>query len=357
MFINRKKDILMRINSLAQGLALGLIILAAPAVSSAQFSIGFSVRIGPPALPVYVQPPCPMDGYLWTPGYWAYGSDGYYWVPGVWVAPPRPGLLWTPGYWGYEGGLYGFHAGYWGPHVGFYGGVNYGFGFNGVGFVGGAWSGNVFRYNTAVVNVNTTVVRNVYVDRTVINNTTVVNNRASFNGPGGVQARPTPQQQTFMREPHVQPTPNQISHEQGAAHDRGQLASVNGGRPAAAAMERPGGQRFGAQGKPVAERPTAAQARPNAERPNAVQQRPNAERPNAVQRPNAERTNAAARPNTMEARPHPQAQAQQRPQPQARPEAPRNNSHPQAERPHAEPHRAEPPHENHPHPEGRGERR
>ena len=47
----------------------------------------------------------------------------------------------------------------------------------------------MFRYNTAVVNVNTTVVRNVYVDRTVINNTVV--NRASFNGAGGVVARPS----------------------------------------------------------------------------------------------------------------------------------------------------------------------
>ena len=44
----------------------------------------------------------------------------------------------------------------------------------GFGFIGGGWSGGVFRYNTAVVNVNTTVVRNVYVDRTVINNTTVI---------------------------------------------------------------------------------------------------------------------------------------------------------------------------------------
>ena len=227
----------MRISSMAQGLALGLLFIAAPAVSRAQIGIGISIRIGPPALPVYVQPPCPLDGYLWTPGYWAYGPDGYYWVPGVWIAPPRPGLLWTPGYWG--------------PHIGFYGGVNYGFGYTGVGFIGGAWQGNVFRYNTAVVNVNTTVVRNVYVDRTVINNTTVVN-RASFNGPGGVNAQPTPQQRSAMSEPHVQPTPTQMSHEQTASHDRGQLASVNHGRPAAAALEKPGGRQFGTGGTPRA---------------------------------------------------------------------------------------------------------
>ena len=52
--------------------------------------IGISVHVAPPALPVYVQPPLPAPGYLWTPGYWSYGDAGYYWVPGVWVN--RPGL-------------------------------------------------------------------------------------------------------------------------------------------------------------------------------------------------------------------------------------------------------------------------
>ena len=58
----------------------------------------------PPPLPDYEQPPCPADGYLWTPGYWAWGGGGgYYWVPGTWVQPPRVGVLWTPGYWGFRG--------------------------------------------------------------------------------------------------------------------------------------------------------------------------------------------------------------------------------------------------------------
>src|SRR5258707_13059183 len=93
-----------------------------PLVSSAQVTITFA----PPPLPVYDQPFCPGDGYIWVPGYWAYGDDDYYWVPGVWVLAPEPGFLWTPGYWGFEGGNYGWQPGYWGPHVGFYGGVNYG---------------------------------------------------------------------------------------------------------------------------------------------------------------------------------------------------------------------------------------
>src|SRR5437899_365844 len=107
--------------------ALALLLLAVPASSFA--GVVVQVAIAPPVLPVYVQPACPGDGYIWTPGYWAYGPDGYYWVPGTWVFAPEPGLLWTPGYWGWNAGFYVWHGGYWGPHIGFYGGVNYGFGY------------------------------------------------------------------------------------------------------------------------------------------------------------------------------------------------------------------------------------
>ena len=220
-----------------------------PSASPAQIAVGVSVHIGPPVLPVYAQPPCPAPGYIWTPGYWAWGEDGYFWVPGVWVMAPRPGLLWTPGYWGFTGGVYSWNAGYWGPHVGFYGGINYGFGYGGVGFVGGHWGGGGFVYNTAVTNVNTTVVKNVYVDKTVINNTTVVNNHYSFNGQGGVSARPTAAEQSAMHEQHMQPTSHQFSHEQSARTDRSQLASVNHGRPATASMDRVDGRRYNQQAR------------------------------------------------------------------------------------------------------------
>jgi hypothetical protein len=219
----------------------------APAASIAQVAI--SIRIGPPALPVYAQPPCPVEGNLWTPGYWGYGPVGYYWVPGVWVAPPRVGVLWTPGYWGYGGGLYAWHAGYWGPHVGFYGGINYGFGYGGFGFGGGMWSGGAFRYNTAVTNINTSVVRNVYVNRTVINNNTPVVNRTSFNGTGGVTAQPRPEEQAAMNEQHIGPMSNQTSHEQAMSHDRNQLASFNHGTPGTAAMDSVNGRRYNQQGR------------------------------------------------------------------------------------------------------------
>ena len=180
--------------------------------------------------------------YLWTPGYWAYAPAGYYWVPGVWVQPPSVGVLWTPPYWGFAGGFYGFHEGYWGPHVGFYGGVNYGFGFGGVGFVGGRWDGGHFAYNTAVANVNVGVIHNTYVDReVVVHNTIINNNHTSFNGgPGGIGARPTPQEQQFEHENHIAPTAQQQSHFQNAQQNRANFASANGGHPQMAAMQRPG---------------------------------------------------------------------------------------------------------------------
>src|SRR5579863_5853505 len=200
------------------------------AMSSAAFAGVFvSVNFGPPPLPVYVQPPLPAPGYMWTPGYWAYGPAGYYWVPGVWVQPPSVGLLWTPGYWGFAGGLYGWHAGYWGPHVGFYGGVNYGFGYGGIGFFGGEWRGGVFAYNSAVANFGSVHVTNVYVNRTVVEQNTIVNNnRVAFNGgAGGINRAPSVEEQNFANENHVQPTANQMQIQNNARLDRSQLAYVN----------------------------------------------------------------------------------------------------------------------------------
>jgi hypothetical protein len=200
----------------------------APVASFA--GVFISVGIAPPALPVYVQPVCPGDGYLWNPGYWAYGPEGYYWVPGVWVQPPQVGVLWTPGYWGWGGSAFIWHAGYWGPHVGFYGGINYGFGYGGVGFWGGRWEGGHFAYNTAVMNVNRTVIHNTYVDNVHVNVNVGVH--TAFNGgAGGIQARPSAQEQQWSHEAHIAPTAEQQQHVQLAHADRSNFASANGGRP------------------------------------------------------------------------------------------------------------------------------
>src|SRR6266542_4826522 len=148
-----------------------LLLMLVMTVASASYAgLFISVTVAPPPLPIYVQPPCPEPGFIWIPGYWAWGDEGYYWLHCTWVPATQPGYYWTPGYWGWNEGIYLWNDGYWGPHVGYYGGVNYGFGYFGLGFVGGEWHGRDFYYNRAVVNVNTTRITNVYVNRTVIVN-------------------------------------------------------------------------------------------------------------------------------------------------------------------------------------------
>jgi len=228
----------MRKNFVAASLFFALIVLLAPAGTSAQISVGVSITTAPPALPVYTQPICPAAGFIWTPGYWSYGPAGYFWVPGTWVRAPRVGFLWTPGYWGWGGGVYAWHGGYWGPHVGFYGGVNYGFGYGGVGYGGGYWHGGVFAYNTSVNHVDVNVVHNTY-SKTVINNTSV--SRVSYNGgTGGTTARATASEESAAHENHIQPTSEQTRHEETAKNDRAQLASENHGRPSVAATPKAG---------------------------------------------------------------------------------------------------------------------
>ncbi len=221
--------------SLVRYLSFALILLCVPAASFAQ--IGFSVGFGPPAIPFYEQPMIPGDGYLWTPGYWAWDGDDYYWVPGTWVMAPEVGFLWTPGYWGWRGNAFFFNEGYWGPHVGFYGGINYGFGYFGRGYEGGRWDGGRFFYNRSVNNVNVTVIRNVYESRITDNNS----NRVSYNGGnGGVNERASSEEQNYSRERHIAPVAAQAQHVEAARANRESRASVNQGKPPVAASQRPG---------------------------------------------------------------------------------------------------------------------
>ena len=219
-------------------LLFGLVVLFTSAAAFAQ--IGVSITVGPPPLPVYEQPLCPGDGYIWTPGYWAYDYDidDYYWVPGTWVLAPETGFLWTPGWWGWGDGAFVFHEGYWGPHVGFYGGINYGFGYGGVGFEGGRWDHGHFFYNRDVSNVNVTEIHNVY-NTTVIHNTTVT--RVSYNGGnGGITARPTPEEEQAAHDRHIAPVAVQTRHMQEARADPRQRASANMGKPPIAATPKAG---------------------------------------------------------------------------------------------------------------------
>ncbi len=218
--------------------------LTLPQAADAAISVGISVNLAPPPLPVYAQPVVPGPGYIWTPGYWAWDPGyGYYWVPGTWVLPPEIGLLWTPGWWGWSDGYYRWHSGYWGPRVGFYGGINYGYGYFGSGYVGGRWRGRQFYYNRAVNNINVGRIHNVYVNRTVVNNVHV--NRVSYNGGrGGLRARPTPAQRAYASQRRIGPTSMQSRQREAAMRDPAQRFQANRGKPAVSATQHAG--RFGA---------------------------------------------------------------------------------------------------------------
>jgi hypothetical protein len=317
-----------------RSIVFALVVLAMSAAAFAQ--IGISISFAPPELPVYEQPLCPGDGYLWTPGYWDYdnGFDDYYWVPGTWVMAPEPGLLWTPAYWGWSGGGYVFNEGYWGPQVGFYGGISYGYGYFGEGYQGGRWDNGHFFYNRSVNNVNVTEIHNVY-NTTVIQSTTV--NRVSFNGgTGGISARPTAHYEVAARAKHIPPVAVQTQHAQAARTNPQQRASVNQGKPAVAATPKPGAftdravvpaKAAGAPYKPPANR---AAAKPAANAPAAHPAEP-AARPAEPQRA----TPSPAPAETKRAAPEPQHA-----QPAARPAEPERATPPPAA---AETQRATPP--------------
>jgi len=212
------------------------ILMALPSPSFA--GVFLSVDIAPPEIPVYEQPSIPGDGYIWTPGYWAYSDDGYFWVPGTWVEPPTVGVLWTPGYWGWDGAHYIYNEGYWGPHVGFYGGVDYGYGYGGFGYEGGYWNNGAFYYNTNVTVMGSVTVRNSY-RRDVIDDRGV--RRVGFNGgPGGLQARRSADEERAEHEQHIRPNEEQQRQSEMASHNRAAFASVNHGSPEIAATPKAG---------------------------------------------------------------------------------------------------------------------
>ena len=279
-----------------------LLAIATLFVSTACFAqVGVSITIAPPEIPVYEQPVCPGDGYIWTPGYWAYGDvdEGYYWVPGTWVLAPEVGFLWTPAYWGWGDGGYLFYEGYWGPEIGFYGGINYGFGYFGNGYEGGRWDHGHFFYNTTVNNINVTVIHNVYNERVTVNNSS----RVSFNGGrGGITARPTSREEAFAHERHVPPVAAQVQHERSARSDPQQRFSVNHGAPAVAATPKPGAFK---DREVVAAKPAGGAARPegNARPEETARPEGNATRPSTAVHPSdLPPIEHPARPNTGNAK-------------------------------------------------------
>ncbi|MDB5874748.1 MAG: hypothetical protein JWQ07_4190 [Ramlibacter sp.] len=294
-------------------LALALLV---PCAAWSQVSV--SVNIGPPPLLAYVQPAVPGDGYIWTPGYWAWSPHGraYYWVPGTWVLAPEPGYLWTPGYWAFSGGRYLWNMGYWGTSVGFYGGINYGYGYGGRGYDGGRWNGGVFSYNRAYNNVNPRVVQNVYSTRAGGNYRPANAPHVSFNGGrGGVSARPDATQLQVQRAAHAAPTPVQVEHERAALAVPTQRATAGRGAAHVAATPRPSGfsdagvvhsRNAAADRAPAGEQQRAANMPPPVQR--QAQQVPHAER-QAQQMPQAPRVERQAQQVQPPPRVERQAQA------------------------------------------------
>ena len=213
----------------------GMLFLSAPAFAQDSGQEGPPVTTeAPPPLPQYEQPVNPGDGYIWTPGYWAWDGE-YYWVPGTWVLAPEPGYLWTPGYWGWGGNGFFFNQGYWGPTVGFYGGIDYGYGYFGHGYEGGRWENGHFFYNTAVNRVDGNVIHNTY--NTRVNESV---NRVSFNGGnGGINVRASSEEQAAARGKHVGPLSAQTQHAYAARNTPQQRLSTNKGAPPVTATARP----------------------------------------------------------------------------------------------------------------------
>jgi hypothetical protein len=250
-----------------------------------------------------ISSPCarPMDTFGRL-GYWGYGSAGYYWIPGAWVAPPQAGFLWTPGYWGFAGGLYSFNAGYWGPTVGFYGGVNYGFGYGGNGFDGGRWQGGHFAYNTAVSRVNTTVIHNTYSQ-----NVNYGNNRTSFNGAGGIGARPS-SEQTAMARQHNQPAAVPAARQRASAVGPAQARQATANQRQPAATQASAGNRNAETQNRMATRAAPSAARPEQEHQAAApraapQQQTHAAGPQPVRQVASNRSEAPSRPAPQQQRP------------------------------------------------------
>jgi hypothetical protein len=329
-----------------------LLALVLPGLSMSQVSVDVSVNTPPPELPIYDQPPIPEDGYIWTPGYWAWGDDiqDYYWVPGTWVPAPEPDYLWTPGYWGMEGAAFLWHAGYWGPQVGFYGGVNYGYGYGGNGYGGGYWQGGHLFYNRSVNNIANVNITNVY-NKTVMNNVAV--NRASYNGGSGIHAQPTAAQLALAHERHIAPTSAQRQQEQAARSNPALRLSANQGHPSIAATSRPGA--FSGAGVVGARSPgTFSVVHPSTARRDNSPPRSQAPRPTPprqvpqdaqrdVQRNGAAQRNDAP-PREREGQPQPEHRAPEQTQ-QSHPNAPQ--AHPSAPHPVARPPEHEEDHERH----------
>ena len=135
-------------------------------------------------------------------------------------------------------------------------------------------------------------------------------NRASYNGPGGITRRPLPAETAALRHERIPPMSTQMQHQQAAAQNRQQFASVNHGRPAEFAATKPI-----AAGRPIApvipartvaqprqQQQQRAQAQPQQQQQRRAQAEPQQQQAKAQQQ-HPQQQRAQAEPQQQQARP------------------------------------------------------
>lgn len=100
-------------SQLAQGLAVGALVLAGYVSQGCVAPRRVYVHAGPPAPVVEARVVAPGPDYLWVAGYYRWAGGQYAWVPGTWARPPRPRAVWVAPRW--EHGRRGWYQvpGHW----------------------------------------------------------------------------------------------------------------------------------------------------------------------------------------------------------------------------------------------------
>src|SRR6185503_19365206 len=87
---------------------LGYVATPLPSVAA---SIDVQVYTAPPA-PRYEPVPAPRQGYLWSPGYWAWEGNHHVWTPGHWERA-RPGYAYSSPRWVQRDGRWHYQPSRW----------------------------------------------------------------------------------------------------------------------------------------------------------------------------------------------------------------------------------------------------
>jgi hypothetical protein len=77
----------------------------------AQIRVNINIGPPPPRREVIIQAPNP--GWVWIPGYYAYGGSNWEWRAGRWEAPPSPQHIWVAPRYVRRGDHYDYYEGSW----------------------------------------------------------------------------------------------------------------------------------------------------------------------------------------------------------------------------------------------------